>query len=68
MFFKHTAPADAPLMAQAIVSTCRQNGWFDEIQPQFLNTIFHNLHADALFERRNAKVAYGKLTSINCAT
>jgi len=43
MFFKHTTPADAPLMAKAIVSTCRQNAWFDEIQPQFLKTIFHNL-------------------------
>ncbi len=43
MFFKHTTPADAPLMAQAVVSACRQNGWFDAIQPQFLKTIFHNL-------------------------
>ena len=43
MFFKHTTPADAPLMAQAVVSTCRQNAWFDEMQPQFLQTIFHNL-------------------------
>ena len=43
MFFKHTTPADAPLMAQAIVSTCRQNGWFDEMQPQFLKTVFQNL-------------------------
>ena len=43
MFFKHTTPADAPLMAQAVVSTFRQNGWFDEIQPRFLKTIFHKL-------------------------
>ena len=43
MFFKHTTSADASLMAKAIVSTCRQKGWFDEIQPRFLRTIFHQL-------------------------
>jgi len=43
MFFKHTTPVDAPLMARAVVSTCRQNGWFNNIQPELLRIIFHNL-------------------------
>ncbi len=43
MFFKHTTSADAPIMAKAVISTCRHNGWSNEIQPQFLRTVFHNL-------------------------
>jgi hypothetical protein len=43
MFFKHTTPADAPIMARAVISTCRSNGWLSDIQPQFLRTVFHNL-------------------------
>lgn len=43
MFFKHTTPTDAPIMARAVVSTCRHNGWQNQMQPQFLKTIFHNL-------------------------
>ena len=43
MFFKHTKPSDAPIMAAAIVSACRINGWSDEFQPLFLNTIFKGL-------------------------
>lgn len=43
MFFKHTSREDAPIMARAVVSTCRQNGWSNPIQPQFLRTIFHDL-------------------------
>ena len=43
MFFKHTSPADAPIMARAVVSTCRQNGWFNPLQPQFLKTVFCDL-------------------------
>ena len=30
-------------MARAVVSTCRQNGWFNPLQPQFLKTVFHDL-------------------------
>lgn len=30
-------------MARAVVSTCRQNGWQNPIQPLFLKTVFHDL-------------------------
>lgn len=43
MFFKYTTPADAPIMARAVISTCRSNGWLNDVQPLFLKTIFHNL-------------------------
>jgi hypothetical protein len=43
MFFKHTSPSDAPLMAAAVVSACRINGWTNDIQPQFLSVIFKQL-------------------------
>ena len=43
MIFKHTTRADAPIMARAIVSTCRQGGWQNPIQAQFLKIIFHAL-------------------------
>jgi len=43
MFFKHTTPTDAPLMARAVISTCHPQHWTNEIQAQFLKTIFHQL-------------------------
>lgn len=43
MFFKHTQAADAPIMAAAVVSACRINGWSDDFQPLFLKTIFKDL-------------------------
>jgi hypothetical protein len=43
MFFKHTTPTDAPLMAAAVVGACRINGWSDDFQPLFLTTVFKSL-------------------------
>ena len=40
MFFRHTQRSDAPLVAAAVVSACRIDGWTEEIQPQFLRKIF----------------------------
>ena len=45
MFFKHTEQSDAPMMAAAVVSACRINGWTNELQPQFLSVIFKDLMA-----------------------
>jgi len=43
MFFKHTTPADAPIMARAVISTCHPTHWVNDLQPQFLKTVFHDL-------------------------
>ena len=43
MFFKKIALEDAPVVAGALVSACRLDGWSNPLQPQFLRVLFKNL-------------------------
>ena len=51
MFFKKIALEDAPVVAGALVSACRLDGWSNPLQPQFLRVLFKNFMSyDADFE------------------
>jgi hypothetical protein len=43
MFFKHLTPADAPMMAAAVVGACRLDGWALDAQPTLLGSIFSRM-------------------------
>jgi hypothetical protein len=41
MFLVHTSSAHALLLARAVVSACRGDGWQTSLQPQLLHTLFN---------------------------
>jgi hypothetical protein len=43
MFLAHTSPAHAPLLARAVVTACRGDGWQSALQPRLLHTLFNLL-------------------------
>ena len=43
MFLIHTPPEHAELVARAVVSACRLDGWQSPVQPKLLYTLFNRL-------------------------
>jgi hypothetical protein len=43
MFLIHTAPEHAEIVARAVVSACRLEGWQSPVQPKLLHTLFNRL-------------------------
>ena len=41
MFLVHTSSLHAPLLARAVVSACRGDGWQSTLQPQLMHTLFN---------------------------
>ena len=52
MFLIHTPPEHAEIVARAVVSACRLDGWHSPVQPKLLHTLFNRLLAQDLdFEK-----------------
>ena len=43
MFLIHTPPEHAEIVARAVVSACRLDGWHSPVQPKLLHTLFNRL-------------------------
>src|SRR5262252_6523189 len=43
MFLIHTPPEHAEIVARAVVSVCRLDGWHSAVQPKLLHTLFNRL-------------------------
>jgi len=43
MFLIHTTPEHAEIVARAVVSACRLEGWQSPVQPKLLHTLFNRL-------------------------
>ena len=43
MFLIHTSPENAELVARAVTSACRLEGWQSPVQPKLLHTLFNRL-------------------------
>jgi hypothetical protein len=43
MFLIHTLPEHAEIVARAVVSACRMEGWQSPVQPKLLHTLFNRL-------------------------
>src|SRR5215468_3030350 len=43
MFLIHTPPKHAEIVARAVVSACRLDGWHSPVQPKLLHTLFNRL-------------------------
>jgi len=43
MFLIHTPPQHAEIVARAVVSACRLEGWQSPVQPKLLHTLFNRL-------------------------
>ena len=43
MFLIHTSPEHAEIVARAVVSACRLEGWQSPVQPKLLHTLFNRL-------------------------
>ena len=41
MFLAHTSSKHAPLLARAVVTACRGDGWQTQLQPQLMHTLFN---------------------------
>ena len=62
MFLVHTSSTHAPLLARAVVSACRGDGWLSALQPQLMHTLFNlvlqqNLNIDKLEPVTRSEVA-----------
>jgi len=52
MFLIHTSPENAEIVARAVTSACRLDGWQSPVQPKLLHTLFNRLLAQDLdFEK-----------------
>ena len=43
MFLIHTSPKNAEIVARAVTSACRVEGWQSPVQPKLLHTLFNRL-------------------------
>ncbi len=43
MFLIHTSPENAEMVARAVTSACRLDGWQSPVQPKLLHTLFNRL-------------------------
>jgi hypothetical protein len=43
MFLIHTSPENAEIVARAVTSACRMDGWQSPVQPKLLHTLFNRL-------------------------
>ena len=43
MFLTHTSPENAEMVARAVTSACRLDGWQSPVQPKLLHTLFNRL-------------------------
>lgn len=43
MFLIHTSPKNAEIVARAVTSACRMDGWQSPVQPKLLHTLFNRL-------------------------
>ncbi|MGE5062014.1 MAG: hypothetical protein ACM3N3_22430 [Betaproteobacteria bacterium] len=43
MFLIHTSPENAEIVARAVTSACRVEGWQSPVQPKLLHTLFNRL-------------------------
>src|SRR5262249_48018719 len=58
MFLIHTPPEHAEIVARAVVSACRLNGWHSPVQPKLLHTLFNRLLGqDGGFRKNRASVS-----------
>ena len=57
MFLIHTSAENAQIVARAVTSACRLDGWQSPLQPKLLHTLFNRLLGQDLdFEPKSAKI------------
>ena len=52
MFLIHTAPEHAEIVARAVVSACRLEGWQSPVQPKLLHTLLTGCSVKILISKQ----------------
>jgi hypothetical protein len=63
MFLIHTSPQNAEIVARAVTSACRLDGWQSAVQPRLLHTLFNRLLGQNLDFEKIAPTSPAEVTA-----